>query len=139
MQGSLTKREGLIQRVRKSLKDAGGASAQYQHIQLQLRAFSKILADLQQLQPAQNDIDYVNALRHVALSCQFPLRDFMAKVEKFEETLGPHASKRGFSVTARKAQWGVSMAQEVQQLHITMTGSIMSLMLLMQSQSRSVP
>jgi len=123
----------LIGDVSKALKDCGGAASQYQHVQLQLRTLSKILDELERLEPNEDNLHHVNAIRHLALTCQFPLRDFMAKVDKYEKSLGPFSEQGSTRAAGRKAQWGVSMTKRVEELQVSLAGNILSLVLLMQT------
>ena len=120
------------------MEDAGGATTQYQQVDIQLRTLQTIFHELEDLETREDELDHVNAIRYAALTCQMPLREFNAKVEKFEKSLSPFSSSDSLRSAARMAQWDLFVAEEVQRLYVSLTGSIMSLILLMQSHSRQL-
>lgn len=105
----------LCVKVGKALKDSGGASSEYQHVIIELGGLEKVLAHLEALEPSENNVHHVNAIRGMALGCQFPLRDFLDKIWKYESTMGPFASK-SFRGAGQKAKWAIFIAEEVRKL-----------------------
>ena len=123
--------KGLVKKVSKALKDAGGASAEYQLVIIELKGLKNILRQLETLQPTDDNVTHINAIRGMALACQLPLRDFMVKLEKYESTLGPFADKRSLRTMARKSKWAVVFADEVERLRAMVAAKNISLNLLL--------
>lgn len=94
----------LIKKVCLSLRQVGGASTEYQHVIIELQGLGNALQQLQALEPTDDNFAHVNAIRALALACQLPLQEFMAKLEKYEIALGPFAERRSLSGGARKAR-----------------------------------
>ena len=120
-----------MKKVSKALKEAGGASTEYQLVVIELKSLENILRHLETLQPTENNVTQVNAIRGMALACQLPLRDFMVKLEKYESTLGPFADKKSLRAMARKSKWAVLFAEEVERLRAMVAAKNISLSLLL--------
>ncbi|KAI9864391.1 MAG: hypothetical protein M1813_003311 [Trichoglossum hirsutum] len=120
----------LIRKVVKALKDTGGASWEYQHVVVELKGLEKALRRLEALEPSKSNIDQVNAIRGMALSCQLPLQAFLSKLETYESSIGPSAP-RSFGGSARKAEWAVFMTEEVKKLRALVVAKGVSINLLL--------
>ena len=121
----------LIKKICRSLRQVGGASADYQHAIIELRGLENILQQLEALEPTEDNINYVNAIRGMALACQLPLRNFMTKLDKYESALGPFAERTSFRGVGRKAKWAVSFAGEVEKLRALVVAKHISINLLL--------
>jgi hypothetical protein len=121
--------------VSKALKATGGASSEYQHVLIELKYLKQVLRRLETLEPTRDNIDHVNAIRGMALACQLPLRDFLTKLEKYESSLGPFASRMPFRTVHNKARWAVSIAEDVEKLRIQIAAKVMSINLLLATHS----
>lgn len=122
---------GLVKRISKALKDAGGASAEYQLVIIELKGLKNILRQLETLEPTEDNVTHINAIRGMALACQLPLRDFMDKLEEYESTLGPFADRRSLRTMARKSKWATVFADEVERLRAMVAAKNISLNLLL--------
>lgn len=122
---------GLVKKVSKALKETGGATTEYQLVVVELKGLKNILRHLETLKPTEDNVTHINAIRGMALACQLPLRDFMAKLEKYESTLGPFADKRSLRVMVRKSKWAVVFAEEVERLRAMVAAKNISLNLLL--------
>jgi uncharacterized protein YoxC len=89
------------------------------------------LIQLASLEPTDGEINHVNAIRGMALACQLPLREFLAKLEKYEASLGPFVVRRGLGVAGLKAKWALFMAEEVTKLRGVIQGKVISINLLL--------
>lgn len=67
----------------------------------------------------------------MALACQLPLRDFMAKMEKYESSLGPWADRTAFRSASRKVKWAVGFGAEVEKLRALVAAKQISINLLL--------
>src|SRR5579862_8727063 len=103
----------LITKVSKALKSTGGARSEYQHVCFELEALKNILERLATLKPTESNMNHVNHIRAIALSCQLPLQLFLKKLEKFEPYLGAFAHPRSLCGAGRKGQWAIFMTEEV--------------------------
>ncbi|KAL2043073.1 hypothetical protein N7G274_004133 [Stereocaulon virgatum] len=126
---------GLIKKVSKALKHAGGAAADYQNVLVELKALKNVLRHLETLEPTEDNIRHVNAIRGMALACQLPLRDFMVKLERYEASLGPWSERTSFGSAGRKAKWAVSFTEEVEKLRALVAAKHISINLLLATQS----
>lgn len=120
-----------MRRISKALKETGGASTEYQLVIIELKSLENILRHLETLQPTEDNVTHINAIRGMALACQLPLRDFMVKLEKYESTLGPFADNKSLRAMARKSKWAVVFAQEVERLRAMVAAKNISLNLLL--------
>ena len=121
----------LVQKVSKALKETGGASTEYQQAVIELNGLTYILKYLERLEPTADNANHVNAIRGMALACQLPLRDFMTKLEKYESSLGPFADRKSYRGFAKKSQWAVSFAGEVDRLRTMVTAKNLSINVLL--------
>ena len=92
----------LIRKISKALKETGGASTEYQNAVIELNGLERALQHLEALEPTDDNLSHVNAIRGMALACQMPLRDFMTKLEKYEASMGPWESRSSFG---QGSQW----------------------------------
>ena len=120
-----------MQKVTKALKDTGGASTEYQLVVIELKSLKSILRHLETLQPTEDNVTHINAIRGVALACQLPLQDFMVKLEKYESTLGPFVDKRSLRAMAGKSKWAVVFTEKVERLRAMVAAKNISLNLLL--------
>jgi len=122
-----------VRKVAKALHKTGGASSRYQHILYELNALCSILQLLESLQPTEENASHVNAIRGMALACQLPLRDFLAKLEKYENSLSPFSTHNLFKAAGRKTQWAVTMDEEIEKLRASVAAKVISINLLLQT------
>lgn len=120
-----------MRKITKALKETGGASSEYQAAVIELKGLKHTLQLLQALEPTEDNLKYVNAIRGMALACQLPLRDFMVKLEKYEASLGPWAHPTGYRSVGRKARWAVGFVAEVEKLRALVAAKQISINLLL--------
>ncbi|KAL8792645.1 MAG: hypothetical protein Q9195_004773 [Heterodermia aff. obscurata] len=121
----------LIRKISKALKEVGGASAEYQDVVIELKGLKHALQHLEALEPTEDNVGHVNAIRSMALACKLPLQEFMVKLEEYEVSLGPWAERRSFRGARRKTQWAISFRQEVEKLRALVAGKQISINLLL--------
>lgn len=122
---------GLVRKITKALKDGGGAAHEYQHVIIELKGLEAVLQQLEALEPTEDNINHVNAIRGMALACQLPLRDFMLKLEKYESSMSPFAERVSFRGAQHKAKWVVSISEEVDKLRNLIAAKVVSINLLL--------
>ena len=78
----------LIYKIGLELKKNPKSAPDYQHLLIELEALDRALKLLQCIKPAQHELRRLEGIRALASTCQRPLEEFLAKIEKFEEYLG---------------------------------------------------
>ena len=121
----------LIVRVVNALKDIGGASSEYQTLVQELEYLHLLLEQLKDLRPSTSTLSHVNAVRGLALTFKLPLSEFLQKIEKYKSSLGVISSKRQWLGAPRKAQWMVSMPEEISKMRALITMKIVTVSLLL--------
>ena len=90
----------LVKKVSDALKATGSASCEYRHVIIELEGLKNVLRHLEALEPTEDNISRVNAIRGMALTCQLPLNCFLHKLEKYEASMKPIVSQ-GFKLVIR--------------------------------------
>ena len=121
----------LVRKIIKTLKETGGASSEYQAAVVELKSLKHVLQHLQALEPTEDNLSHVNAIRGMVLACQLPLREFMAKLETYESSMGPWADRTWYRNTGRKARWAVGFGAEVEKLRALVAAKQISINLLL--------
>ncbi|KAF2138449.1 uncharacterized protein K452DRAFT_276837 [Aplosporella prunicola CBS 121167] len=108
----------LVADVVKSLQDSGGAKSDYQELLRELECLEQALLHLDRLQATSGtstrDLD---SIKHAALSCRYPLEAFLAKMRKYNDTLGLRPKKGALIRTnAAKLRWSLGKKEEVAKL-----------------------
>jgi len=125
----------LVNKVRKSLKDAGGAASDYQSAAIELENLATTLSHLEALQPNEDNIQHVNAIRAMAMACKFALEDFTRKMTRYESSLGPLARQNSLHTIGQKTKWSVIFAEEVEKLRALVAAKHVSINLLLGMQT----
>ena len=115
----------LIQRICEALKAAGGASTQYQRVIIELNGLGIVLHDLNKVKPTKDDDPkYVNTLRAMVHACQLQLHDYLANLEKYDESLSLSSRKTMLQTAGRKTRWAIVMDRETEKLRVGLTANI---------------
>jgi hypothetical protein len=118
----------LITKVAKALKETGGASQDFQLLLQELQQLEIILEQLQHVPGTTSAIpSHLNAVKAVALAVQVPLKEFLAKIEKFGRAL---SSENVWKKAGRKVEWAITMQEETSKIRAILTMKIVSLSLL---------
>ncbi len=128
--GDIVAATNLVVTVAKALREAGGASSDYQLLIEDLNSFKEILEILRDLRPTPANQSHVTAIRGVALTCQEPLQEFLQRIEDtYGKSLARAATRHRMDPRSfgRKAQWGLLMPQEVARMRMIVMGKIMSI------------
>ncbi|KAH7066890.1 hypothetical protein BKA63DRAFT_130333 [Paraphoma chrysanthemicola] len=130
--GDFVAAANLIHKVSTALKDKSGAANEYQQILIELESLARTLKHLEALQPTESNAAHVNAIRGMALTCRWPLQDFLEKIRKFERTMGVFATGvNPAKAFGRKARWAVFMTDEVARLRTAIGAKVLSINLLL--------
>ena len=99
---------GIITKVATALKDAGGASADYQLNRADNLKLQQFLQQLQKLSSENSSTFPLDGVHLQARACEETLQNFLAETSKFHDALGPSAAKGWHHGSGRKAQWALS-------------------------------
>ena len=121
----------LIRKIAKALKETGGASSEYQNAVVELQSLEHALRHLEALEPTKDNLGHVNAIRGMALACRLPLQDFMLKLERYDESLGPWSYRSSVRSAGHKARWAFSLREEVDKLRALVAAKQISINLLL--------
>ena len=113
------------------MKETGGAASEYQNVVVELKGLKYVLQHLEALEPTEDNIGHVNAIRGMALACRIPLSEFLGKLEKYESSLGPWEPQHTFKAIRRKTQWAVAFREEVDKLRAMVVAKQISIKLLL--------
>ena len=125
----------LINKVRKSLKDFGGAASEYQSTVIELENLATTLSYLEALEPDEENFQHVNAIRAMAMACKLPLEDFRKKSAHYESSLGPLAKPKPLHAIRQKTKWSLAFAEDVEKLRAFIAAKHVSINLLLGMQS----
>ena len=108
----------LLYKVGVALKEAGGASSEYQDTTSFLQTLTRTLEHLNALQNTQLDPGIANNLREQCEQIRKPLEEFLRDVEKYESGLGVQAQSKRRKILSvpRKLQWALSASKEAKKL-----------------------
>jgi hypothetical protein len=122
----------LVVKVCVALKDSGGATEEYQSLVIELRQLQALLEQLRDLPTtSSSSFTHYNAVRGMAYQVQVPLQAFVEKMKGYEQKLGQRVDTSSWRSGKRKAQWAVSMQEDVREMRAAITMKIVSVSLLL--------
>ncbi len=121
----------LVQKVGKALHGQHGASAEYQRLVRNLQSLKLIFQYLKYLDQDEANRSLVNGIQAQAHEALKPLNDFLRKVAKYEKRLGLAPADGMISGSVRKAQWAITMEEEISKLQLYITLEVEKMNLLM--------
>ena len=119
----------LVVKVSKALHDAKGASAEYQHVKIDLENLRRTLVHLQSASPRADDVEHLEQAKLLAFSCMIPLQSFLDDVQKYRSSLDRNRTARPFIVASRKVQWTVFEEEKLTKLRNAISAQILHLVL----------
>ena len=128
-------RAGLIKKIKKALKNVGGACSEYQSVVIELKALEDVLQHLRALEPTEDNLHHINAIRCMALACQLPLQDFLATIEKYESSLGPWSRRTALGSASLKVKWALSITEQVEKFRALVAAKNISINVLLATHS----
>lgn len=81
---------------------------------IELHGLENVLRRVVALDPNASNIEHVDAIRSLALSCQIPIQEFLAKLQAYESALGPIPTRK--FQAGRKLQWAFHKVEEVNKM-----------------------
>ena len=123
----------LINKIRKALKNVGGAADDINFVLQDLEQLESLLFALKEGEWGKGaGTSYVNAARGLASSCEATLGAFLEKIQGFQQFSGKSGIFSGHIQGGLKhAQWTVQMAEEVDRFRIVMLSKIATVNLLL--------
>ena len=110
----------LIVDITTSLKDVGGAKSEYQGLLRELECLRRALQHLDMLQSrdSSSTSESLASIKHAALSCRFPLEEFLSKIKKYDKYLGVQGKKNDVKGIVKRLEWsfGVGRPDEIAKL-----------------------
>jgi len=90
---------------------------------------------LEALQPNEDNIQHVNAIRAMAMACKFSLEEFTRRMTRYESSLGPLARQKSLHTIGQKMKWSVTFAEDVEKLRALVAAKHVSINLLLGMQT----
>jgi tetratricopeptide (TPR) repeat protein len=126
----------LIYKISLELKKNPKSAPDYQHLLIELEALDRALKHLQRIKPTQRELRRLDGIRALASTCQRPLEEFLAKIEKFEEHLGSwSASNHRIPGFHRRLQWSMKYEEEVKSLRAKLAPNVATITALLVTQT----
>jgi hypothetical protein len=118
------------------LKKNPDSAPDYQHLLIELESLDRALKQLQCIKPANHELRRLDGIRALAATCQRPLEDFLAKIEKFEEHLGSLRVKGNSLLGFRRGiQWSIKYKDDVKELRAKLAPNIATITILLMTQT----
>ena len=108
---------------------------EYQSVVIELKALEDVLQHLRALEPTEDNLHHINAIRCMALACQLPLQDFLASIEKYESSLGPWSRQTALGSARHKVKWALSITEQVEKFRALMAAKNISINVLLATHS----
>ena len=126
----------LIYKIGLELKKNPESASDYQHLLIELESLDRALKQLQRIKPAHHELGRLEGIRALATTCQRPLEEFLAKIEKFEEHLGSWRVKGNpLSRFSRRLQWSIKYKEDVEELRAKLAPNIATITILLMTQT----
>jgi len=126
----------LIYKIGLELKKNPESASDYQHLLIELESLDRALKQLQRIKPAHHELRRLEGIRALAITCQRPLEEFLAKIEKFEEHLGSWKVKGNrLSRFGRRLQWSIKYKEDVEELRVKLTPNVATITVLLMTQT----
>jgi hypothetical protein len=130
--GDLLAVSRLIYKIGLELKKNPDSGPDYRHLLVEPESLDRALKQLQCIRPAHHKLRRLEGIRALASTCQRPLKEFLAKIEKLEEHLGPWGAKcnrlPGFG---RRLQWSTKYKEDVKELRAKLARNITTMTILL--------
>ena len=106
----------LIKDIVKCLKSSGGSTSEYQELMLELDGLQSALTKIEHLKGSAKQMQTIDGIKVVALSCKYVLSNFLEKLETYDKSL-EYGKTRGWVIdSAKKIKWELAMKTDVRNL-----------------------
>jgi hypothetical protein len=106
----------IINTIVGSLNEAGGSKSDYQELLRELESLQQALHHLDRLQLGDACSTDLDSIKYAALSCRRPLEQFLAKIEKYDKSLGVWSDRSALRGAADKVRWAFGQKDEIRRL-----------------------
>ena len=106
----------LIKDICHCLKNSKGSTVEYQELLRELDCLKLALCHLDKLQSGSSSSFSLDSIKYAALSCRYPLEQFLQKIQKYDTSLGIWRKDGAIKSTINKLRWGFSRKEEVVKL-----------------------
>lgn len=106
----------LIKDISSCIQDVGGSKDDYQELLRELECLQRALHHLDNLKVTRPSSINLDSIKYAALSCRRPLEQFLAKMRKFDRSLGMRRKGGVIKNTANKLRWGLGQKDEIRKL-----------------------
>ncbi|KAK1752197.1 hypothetical protein QBC47DRAFT_389988 [Echria macrotheca] len=106
----------LVADITSCLKDIGGSKSEYRDLILELECLRKALIHLDELKPHQGCAHRADSIKYAALSCRRPLEEFLAKLRRYEPSLGAWAVGSSWKAPVDKVRFMISQKDEIRKM-----------------------
>ncbi|PQE13895.1 Ankyrin repeat-containing domain protein [Rutstroemia sp. NJR-2017a BBW] len=108
----------LIKEVVVSLKDVGGAAADYQQLIVELHGLQRALDSIEDLRvdAGTRQAENINNLKVTALGCRYVLEEALKKLRSYESLRLGQRSSSLVAVSSKKIKWQIMMKEDVDAL-----------------------
>lgn len=137
--GDFVTAASLIIQAGLALRDAGGSSQEYRHLHLYLSNLKRILDEVDRLEAPDALTGTLDAIKATALSCQYPLQEFVNGVKRYDASLGIGQSVGLMKDVEMKLKWrATKKAEAVVRLQAELAGYVGSINMLLALYQMSV-
>ena len=103
--------------VRDIISALKNSRTEYNDLLRELECLQKALLHLDRLQcPGPEPSANVDSIKYAALSCRKPLEDFLAKVRRYEGSIGPYATSNPGDRVLKKIRFAAKYKSDIQRL-----------------------
>lgn len=120
-----------MRKIGKTLQDQHGAPTEYQRLLQNLQALQFIFQHLDRLDDSESNRRYLDSIKAEATRSLEPLNEFLMSIAKYEKRLGTAPQGRRLFGRTRKAQWAVTVANEISKLQSSISKEVDKMNLLM--------
>lgn len=127
--GDIVSAINLVNRITKSVNNAGGAREHFQELESELLSLSRALNEISALTSEPRQIPEIVALKFAACLCEDTLKRFYEKIKLFDSTLGVAAGSRTGKVKAvpRMVRWELLVKKDIPELRSYLVAHVGSL------------
>ncbi|KAF2853964.1 hypothetical protein T440DRAFT_389253 [Plenodomus tracheiphilus IPT5] len=106
----------LIGDITASLQSVGGAKSEYQELIREFQSLDAALKHLDRLESSSSNAQTLVSIKCAALSCRHPLEEFLVKIRKYENSLGPWSQSSTIKTATTKLRWTFGHNDEIKRL-----------------------
>lgn len=105
----------IIVDITSSLQEVGGSKSEYQELLRELECLQHALQHLDKLHWKSSSTS-LESIKYAAISCRRPLEQFLAKIKRFDKSLGVLGRNRGMRRAKDKLMWAYGEKGDIEKL-----------------------